>query len=102
MGQKLKSARDWSTSVLTPQSGHAWGPAIGEGKADPKLNQLQSLEAGVAFLADNNVVVHGNAERVGHGDDLLRHLDIGARRRRVAGRMIVQQMLQTAITLKSL
>jgi hypothetical protein len=29
------------------------------------LNQPQPLEAGVAFLADDDVVVHGNAERAG-------------------------------------
>jgi hypothetical protein len=44
----------------------------------------------MAFLADDNVVVHRDAERLCHGDDLLRHLDVGARRRRVAGWVIVQ------------
>jgi hypothetical protein len=36
------------------------------------------------------VVVHGNAERLGRVDDLLGHLDVGARRRRVTGRMVVE------------
>ena len=45
----------------------------------------------MAFFADDDVVVHGNAERLRHGDDLLRHLDISARGRRIAGRMIVHQ-----------
>ena len=54
-------------------------------------NQLQPLEAGMAVLADDDVVVHGNAERLGDVDDRLRHLNVGARRRRVAGRMIVHQ-----------
>jgi hypothetical protein len=43
------------------------------------------------LLADDNVVVHGNAERLRHVDDLLGHLDIGARRRRVAGGVVVQK-----------
>jgi hypothetical protein len=47
----------------------------------------------VPFLADNNVIVHGNAERLRYRNDLLRHLDIGARRRRIAGRVIVQDAL---------
>jgi hypothetical protein len=41
------------------------------------------------LLADDNVVVHGNAERLRHLDDLLGHLDVGAGRRRVAGGMVV-------------
>ena len=48
------------------------------------LDQLQPLEARVAFLADDDVVVHGNAERLGDLDDRLRHLDVGAARRRIA------------------
>ncbi len=43
----------------------------------------------MAFLADDDVVVHGNAERTCHRDDLLRHLNIGMRRSRIAGRTIV-------------
>ena len=56
-----------------------------------RLDQPQSLEARVPFLADDDVVVHGNAERARHLDDRLRHLDVGARRRRIAGRMVVHQ-----------
>jgi hypothetical protein len=43
------------------------------------------------LLADDNVVVHGNAERLRHLDDLLGHLDVGAGRRRVAGGVVVHQ-----------
>ena len=57
---------------------------------DHALDQPQSLESGMAFLADDDVVVHGNAERFRHIDDGLRHLDVGARRRRIARRMVVQ------------
>jgi hypothetical protein len=38
----------------------------------------------MAVLADDDVIVHRNAERVCHRDDLLRHLDVGMRRRRIA------------------
>ena len=44
----------------------------------------------MTVLADNDVVVHRNAERIGDLDDGLRHLDVGARRRRIAGRMVMQ------------
>jgi len=43
----------------------------------------------MAFLADDDVVVHGNAERVRHRNDLLRRLDVRAGGRRLSGRMIV-------------
>ena len=42
------------------------------------------------FLADDDVVVHGNAERLRRRNDLLRHLNIGARRRRIPGWMVVK------------
>jgi len=51
--------------------------------------------------ADNDVVVHGNAERLGDIDDRLGHVDVGARRRRVATRMIVHQSTGRSITLIS-
>ncbi len=40
-------------------------------------------------LADDDVIVHGDAERGGDVDDRLRHLDIRLRRRRIAGRMVM-------------
>ena len=44
-------------------------------------------------LADDDVVVHGDAERGGDIDDRLGHLDVGLRRRRVAGGMVVQETM---------
>jgi hypothetical protein len=44
----------------------------------------------MSIFADNEVVMHGDAERIRDCDDLLGHFDIGVRRRRIAGRMIVQ------------
>ena len=55
------------------------------------LDQLQPLQARVPVFADDDVVVHGDAERTRHLDDRPRHLDVGARRRRVSGRMVVHQ-----------
>ena len=42
----------------------------------------------MAVLADDDVVVHGDPERARHRDDRLGHLDVGARRGRVAGRVV--------------
>lgn len=61
------------------------------------LDQLHPLEAGVAFLADDQMVVHGNSERARDFDDGLRHLDVGARGRRIAGGMIVHQYTRRLI-----
>ena len=52
--------------------------------------------------ADDDVVVHGNAERGGDVDDRLRHLDIGLRRRRIAGGMVVQDALETTYRIEKL
>jgi hypothetical protein len=65
-------------------------------------NQLQSLQARVPILADDDVIVHGDAERSGDRDDLLGHLDVGLRRRRVAGRMVVHLMSGRFIYLRRL
>ena len=40
-------------------------------------------------LADDDVVVDGNAERGGDLDDRLSHMDIGLRWRRIAGGVVV-------------
>ena len=45
----------------------------------------------MAVLADDDVVVDGNAERGGDVDDRFRHLDVGLRRRRIAGGVVVHQ-----------
>jgi hypothetical protein len=57
------------------------------------LDRPQALEARVPVLAHDNVVMHGNAQRIGDGDDLLRHLDVGAGRRRIARGVVVQNVL---------
>src|SRR6266436_6021981 len=55
------------------------------------LNQLQPLQTRMPVLADDDVVVHGDAERRGDVDDRAGHLDIGLRWRRIAGGMVVHQ-----------
>ena len=53
-------------------------------------NQPQPLEARVPVLADDQMVVHGNPERLCHLDDRLGHLVMCLRRCRIAGGVIVQ------------
>src|SRR4051794_13467840 len=43
-----------------------------------RSNQPQRLEARVPVLADDDVIVHRDAERLRHVDDRLGHLDVGA------------------------
>ena len=70
------------------------------GRANPvRLNQPHPLQARVRVLADDDVVVHGNAERARDADDRLRHLDIGLRGRGIAGRMVVHQIIARATRL---
>ena len=45
----------------------------------------------MAFFAANDVIVHGDAEIFRGFDDLFGHLDIGLRRRGVAGGVVVHQ-----------
>jgi hypothetical protein len=47
----------------------------------------------MSVLAHDDVVVHGDAERLGDLDDRLRHLDVGARGRGIAGGMVVQEQV---------
>src|SRR5262245_15067969 len=56
---------------------------------DLESHQLQRLETRVPILADDEVVMHGDAERARDLDDCPRHVDIGARRGGIAGGMIV-------------
>ena len=60
-------------------------------RANARLDQHEPAEAGVALLADDDVVVHHDAERLRGSDDLLGHLDVGARRRRIARGVIVHE-----------
>ena len=61
------------------------------GEAVGLSHQLHALQAGMAVFADDDVIVHRNAERAGDVDDRFRHLDVGGRRCRVAGGKIVHE-----------
>lgn len=54
-------------------------------------DQPQTLEARVAVLADDDVIVDRDAEWLCRVDDHSRHINIGARRGRVSGRMVMDQ-----------
>ena len=43
-----------------------------------ELDQPQPLEAGMTVLADDDVIVHRDAERARDGNDLLRRLNVDA------------------------
>ena len=53
----------------------------------------------MAFLGDDDVVVHLDAERLGDLDDRLRHLHVGARGRRVARGVVVHHATARSIAL---
>ena len=56
-----------------------------------------NAQARMAVLADDDVVVHGDAERGGDVDDGLGHLDVRPRGRRIAGRMVVHEHVSIAM-----
>jgi hypothetical protein len=47
----------------------------------------------MAVLADDDVVMHRDAKRLGDGDDCFCHRDIGLRRRWIAGGVVVRSLL---------
>jgi hypothetical protein len=53
-------------------------------------------------LADDDVVVHGDAERPGDVDDRFRHLDVGLRGRGIAARVVVHEPAASIIYLSLL
>jgi hypothetical protein len=60
-------------------------------RTERALNQPQSLQARVAVLADDQMIMHGNFQGVAHRDDLTGELDVVGRRLRIAGWMIVDK-----------
>jgi hypothetical protein len=79
---------DYPLRSIAPVSGFAIGSAL---FATRPLDELQSLQAGMPVLADDDVVMHGDAERGRDVDDRAGHLDVGLRWRRIATRMVVHQ-----------
>lgn len=52
----------------------------------------------MAVAADDDVIVDRDTKRAGGIDDLLGHIDIGARRRRIARGMIVRQYTRRPVS----
>src|SRR5207244_13250773 len=67
------------------------GSASSARRSSFRLNQPQLLQALVSVAPDDDVVMHRDPERSRDLRDLPRHLDVGARWRRIAGRMVVHQ-----------
>src|SRR4051812_34103925 len=57
----------------------------------PPSQQFQAAKACMAAAGDDQVIVDPDRQLVGRLDDLAGDLDIGARRRRVAGRVVVDE-----------
>jgi hypothetical protein len=55
----------------------------------------------MSVLADDDVIVHRDAERGGDVDDGLGHLDISLRRGRIAGGVVVHQGSNCTYTIES-
>ena len=51
------------------------------------------------FLADDDVVVHGDAERLGDVGDRFRHLDVGLRRRGIARGVGVREATTSRVSI---
>src|SRR5882757_3552210 len=60
-------------------------------RAAPLREQPQTPEARMALATDHQVVVDPNAQRLGRLLDLPRHLDVVARRFRIARGMVVHE-----------
>jgi hypothetical protein len=69
---------------------------------DLESHQLQRLETRMPVAADDEVVVHRNAQRARDLDDRPRHVDVGARGGRIAGGMVVHQTTASANGLRAL
>src|SRR5262249_22904353 len=66
-------------------------PPLARRRACVPSNQPQRLEARVALSPDDDVIVQPDAQCAGGLDHGLRHLDVGARGARVAGRVVVDE-----------
>jgi len=66
------------------------------------LNQPHTPQTRVPAFADDDVVVHGNAERRCDIDDRFRHLDVGLGRRRIAAGVVVDDAIAAAIAFNAL
>lgn len=58
---------------------------------NPPSDPAGGLHAQMAVPAEDDVIMNDDAELCRHFDDLKRHLDIGLRRRGIAGRMVMRK-----------
>ena len=56
-----------------------------------RSGQLHSLQTRMPVLADDDVIVHGDAERGGDVDDCSCHMNIRLGGRRIVGGVVVEQ-----------
>ncbi len=56
---------------------------------DTPLNHPQSLQAHVAVLTDDQMIMDGNLQRLAHRDDLMGEVDVGGRWLWIARGMIM-------------
>ncbi len=68
----------------------AWAPRF-LGAAYLNSDEPQALQRRVAVAADDDVVVHRDAERLCDRHDFARHRDVLRRGRRIAGRVVVDE-----------
>lgn len=78
--KRLWLAVDYATLLPGASSGAKQG-----------LYEAKRLEGRMSFTPNDNMVVNGYSQRGRRCDDLFRHIDVGARRRGVAGRVVVHQ-----------
>jgi hypothetical protein len=88
-GQGEKWRPGQMTSAINPNTVIERG--LQQGRFARASHQLQPLQTRVPVLADDDVVVHGNAERLCDLDNRLGHVDVGLRRRRIAGGVVVHE-----------
>ena len=62
-----------------------------QAKPQPKSDQPHSPERGMPVASDNDVIMDGDAQRLGDCDNVQCHLDVLGRGRRIARRVIVKQ-----------
>lgn len=62
-----------------------------QAKPQPKSDQPHSPERGMPVASDNDVIMDGDAQRLGDCDNVQCHLDVLGRGRRIARRVIVNK-----------
>src|SRR4029077_15096017 len=77
VGQSEKWRAGQMTSAVSPNPDIEWG--LQQGRLAQASDQLQSLQTRMSVLADDDVIVHRNAQWTRDVDDRLGHRDIRLR-----------------------